>query len=96
MLLELVRRLLHQGSRGLREILTQARDRLPLLIDLSLEAFGVLLELAADLDHQLTVARLEALQLRVEPGFQLLDVTGPVGDPLLDRSLNRDQLVAEL
>ena len=94
-LVELVARFLQHGSRRFRELLAQARERLLLLLNLALKPFRVLLDLRPDLDEQLPLARFNAFQLVVQARLELLDVACPVAEPLLDGSLDGEQLVAE-
>src|SRR5947209_8729523 len=94
-LLQVGVRLRHRLLRRGRELGAQARDQLPLLVDLPLQALGVLPDLRLDLRHQLALPRLDPPQLFGEPFLQRLDVARPVVHPLRDRLLHDGQLLAE-
>ena len=94
-LLELRVRLLHHLLPLACEVGTEPRHELPLLLDGSLQPVGVLADLCVRLGHQRLLARLDALHVVREALLQLPDVARPVGEPLLDRGLGRDELLAE-
>ena len=94
-LLELRVRLLHHLLTLAREVGAQAGHELPLLLDGGLQPVGVLADLRIRLRHQHLLAGLDALHVVREALLELADVAGPVGEPLLDRSLRRDELLAQ-
>ena len=94
-LLELRVRLLHHLLRLAREVGAQPRHELPLLLHRRLQPVGVLADLRARLGHQLLLPRLDAFHVFREALLQLADVARPVGEPLLDRRLGRDELLAQ-
>ena len=94
-LLELRVRLLHHLLTLAREVGAQAGHELPLLLDGGLQPVGVLADLRIRLRHQHLLAGLDAFHVVCEALLELADVARPVGEPLLDRSLGRDELLAE-
>src|SRR5438445_9110759 len=95
MLLEVRGGALHHLLRRRGELRAQTCDHLALLVELAVQAVRVLSDPALDLADQLLLARLDALQLVGEPFLQLGDVSPPVPEPLLDRPLDRYELLAE-